>query len=512
MRDPFEAGGYELLWGDFHKHMRPEAIDRKLADARQHLDVYPVLCYPFEWRRKGRNRGLREETVGNRPAFLERWERLQAAAAEHNDPGEFVTFPAYEWNGNRTRWGDHNVIYFESGEPLDDAAGLDALYDHLRERRAFALPHHTGYRVGDRGKDWSTLDETLSPVVEVYSGHGSSEGENTPVGMANNPSMGPRVDGGTYLDALDRGHRVGVIASNDAAGLPGTWGKGIAGVWAEACTREAVWEALAERRTYGVTGDRIDLRYALDGSPMGSVVESTGDLTARVEARCPRPLDRVELVGDGRVVETYAHGGTWAPSDGTGVHSVLVEFGWGPKEDYGDWSDRRLRWTGTVAVEAGRLRDVQPRFEGWGQRYAVDGDACRFDLTTERDSHAYATTQGLICTFDADADADLRVSVDGREDLLVPVADAVERSHLRAFTDASMARIESEFGLSRAEIDNRDAIYHNAGKLKLHRAYPGRACEATIGFGPLSAAREYYYVRVSQVDGQFAWSSPVWIE
>jgi len=63
-----------------------------------------------------------------------------------------VTFPAFEWHGDRTRWGDHNVLYFEEGEPLDDEWELPDLYENLRGRRALALPHHTGYAVGNRGE------------------------------------------------------------------------------------------------------------------------------------------------------------------------------------------------------------------------------------------------------------------------------------------------------------------------------------------------------------------------
>lgn len=44
-----DTGDRTLLWGDFHKHIAPDRIDEKLEDAKQHLDVYPVLCYPFEW-------------------------------------------------------------------------------------------------------------------------------------------------------------------------------------------------------------------------------------------------------------------------------------------------------------------------------------------------------------------------------------------------------------------------------------------------------------------------------
>ncbi|MFB6218649.1 MAG: DUF3604 domain-containing protein, partial [Halobacteriaceae archaeon] len=304
---------YDVYWGDFHKHISEpiknlDRIDDALVDASYNVDIYPVLCYPFTWfatgdigfeyRTERRDWwGMREETIQNRPEFYDWWETVQRAAADHHDPGGFVTFPAYEWNGNRRRWGDHNVIHFEEGGPLDDEWELPDLYDNLHEldMPAMALPHHTAYKHGERAKDWDEFDPELSPVMEVYSNHGSSEGVGTPVPMESNPSMGPRATGGGLQDGLDAGCRVGVIASNDSGGLPGSWDAGVAGVWAEELTREAVWEALEERRTYGSTGDRIELWYELDGEPMGSVVEAE-DPTARVEVECARALDRVELV------------------------------------------------------------------------------------------------------------------------------------------------------------------------------------------------------------------------
>jgi len=47
-------------------------------------------------------------------------------------------------------------------------------------------------------------------------------------------------------------------------------GVGVTGVYATDLTREAIFEALRERRTYGTTGDRIIVDWRLDGHPMGS--------------------------------------------------------------------------------------------------------------------------------------------------------------------------------------------------------------------------------------------------
>jgi len=264
----------DLLWADLHKHVTgPDAplgrMDRAVSFAREHLDATVVLCYPFRWYRKGLDGGVREETVGHDPAFEDWWATVRRVAREHNDPGSFLTVPGYEWHGDRTRWGDHNVLFFDDEHDLRAAETKPELYDFVREEGALAIPHHTGYAVGNRGADWEVFDPELSPVMEVYSSHGSSEGVDGPVAMAANESMGPRTTGGTFQDALAAGHHVGVIASNDGAGLPGEWGSGIAGLWATERTRAGVREALSTRRTHGGTGDRIRLWWTLEGHSHG---------------------------------------------------------------------------------------------------------------------------------------------------------------------------------------------------------------------------------------------------
>lgn len=522
---PESEVGYDLYWGDFHKHMTgpgadPKRLDDVLSAARSHLDVQTVLCYPFKWDRKGREAGIREESVGHDTAFEDWWERIQDAAREHYDPGAFVTFPGFEWHGNRTRWGDYNVLYREEGYPLEPVRELPDLYEAIRGRPALAIPHHTGYEPGNRGADWAVHDPDLSPVVEVYSSHGSSEGIETPVAMDGNEDMGPRTSGGTWQDALARGHRIGALASNDGPGFPGSWGNGIAGVWATDLTREAVWDAIQARRTYGVTGDRIRLWWEIDGAEMGSVV-STTDPTGRVLVSCPRPLARVELVHDGRTVETYAHhpGGGRDKDD---VYAILVEFGWGPNEDYGDFDDVTCKWRGTLCVEGGNLRGVTPQFRGFGQWYEVVDDECRFRLTTSREGPSETllpegnqptSRQGLILTCTGDGDALVRIDLKDRDPVRVQLSDARERAHLFAFTDESRSRLEEDFGLRPDDLENPDVVYHNARKVKVHAASPrsDRTAEVVFRDLPTAGTWNYYYVRAAQVNGQYAWSSPVWV-
>ena len=85
--------------------------------ARGHLDVYVPIYYPaYAYAMK---EGLRNESVGMKQGFQDEWEIIQKLTAQYNRPGELVTFPGYEWTGGRRVWGDHNVVYFEEGKPLE---------------------------------------------------------------------------------------------------------------------------------------------------------------------------------------------------------------------------------------------------------------------------------------------------------------------------------------------------------------------------------------------------------
>ncbi len=500
--------GFDLYWGDFHKHLSDiDRCDEIINYAKYNLDVYCVLCYPFRWESI---RGARIETVRQRPEFLEWWERLRRGAREHNDEGEFVTFLGYEWHGNRTRYGDHNVIYHDEDNPLDDAWELETLFQHLRETEAFAIPHHTAYTKGRRGKDWDIHDPCLSPVMEIYSTHGSSEGVDTPVKMLQNRSMGPRTSGGTFRDALARGIEIGCIASNDSSGLPGSWPLGVAGFWARDLTRDGIWEAVRQRRTVASTGDRIRLWFEIDGSPMGSTISADGPIKASVDVACPLPLDRVELVSDGRVIRSYCHRDRWVQRQ-SGEFNILTEFGWGPASHYG-YRDVEQAWDGLIEVRGGELSSVHPRFSGLGQRFALEDDVCRFHLTTSRDGEP-GYRQGLVLGIDGDSDSRIHIQVDEHE-FTLRLGECLGNAHLFPFLGESIRRVETTFGLTESDIENPDIYYHNSRKVRVHPAYHVEACRAKVSFGDIlrKAGRSYYYVRVQQCDGQTAWSSPIWVD
>ena len=508
----------KLLWGDFHTHLTDfERGDEILADARENIDFCAVLCYPFIWEQK---KGLRVESVRNRPEYAEWWERLRDLCRRHHAPGDFVTFLGYEWHGNRTRYGDHNVIYFDEDNPLDDAWTLDELYANLRQTRAFALPHHTGYFPTRRGKDWSVWDEQLSPVMEICSIHGSSEGCLAPVDMVSNASMGPRASGGTFQDALARGHRIGVIASNDYIGLQGRWGIGRAAVWAEACTREAIWEAILARRTYGVTGDRIELDFRINGQPMGSLLQAAGTVDAEAVVVGSHAIDRIELLHNNRVVATHNHASAIGAAPAPGRFKLRLEAGWGPADRYG-FEAKDIPWDLRLDVAGGKVTGVERCFNRFGQRIVSQADghvACHLLTKGRRSQSPGGMTQAVVVEIDGSPATKLRLTVDDVTTDGLPreltVADLLGGHCLIPLVEESEQRVLDTSGLTVEEMVNPDPIFHNARKVKLHQAIPEAAYTASARFDGLELlpGRNAFYVRVSQLNGQLAWSSPIWID
>lgn len=531
---------WNIYWGDMHTqfnlaHMRLQAqgvdavaeppegavdceafVRQALEGAREYLDFLPIVYYPAHFYQLPQ--GLRTESVGMREYFRPDWEMICRLVREYYEPGRFVTFAGYEWTGDRTRWGDHNVFYPYDDPPLDLSETIDELYAHLRAAGGLAIPHHVGYLVGHRGKDWDHYDEQVSPMVEIFSVHGSSEGCDTPLGMWRNGSMAPRVSGGTVQDGLARGYRLGIMASGDnGTGFAGKWGIGLMAALATELTREAIWDAFLQRRVYGVTGDRIKLDYSLVGAPMGAVVAASGPVTLQVTVEGTQALDRIEVIRNNRVVYTHCHNGTWEPPEGPVVRcKVACEFGWGPTCHYG------LRvcehhWQGRLLARGMTVRSVEGCFTRHGNRFEQVGDTeVHFELTTSPRLHAATDTaqQTLVFEIEGSPHDPVVLECNGQQ-MTFTLAEAMRQSALLVFHDQVQALIREQCGLGPTDFENAaDVYYHNAWKIKRHLAIPQEGYCAQVQWTDTQRppGRSWYYLRVSQLNGQYAWSSPIWVE
>jgi len=537
--------GYTLFWGDTHHNTYQHYIQNPplteiLDFANTHLDFYSGAYYTAAFTpvppKEGftgkiaepsgghlsealssggeRWRGIHLEDVKDQGAMADEWAEFQEITAAWNRPGEFVTFPGYEWQGNG-RWGDHNVIYRTEGHPIHAVDTIAELYECIRTIGAIAIPHHTGYYVGQRAPTWSACDDTISPFAEIFSIHGCSETDEEWIGLRQNSYMGPGVGGGTYQEALDRGLHLGAICSTDNwTNVPGRWGHGRMACLATELTRASLWEAFLARRVYGVTGDRIELEFTCNGAQMGSTLEYLPKREIHVAVRGSDALDRIEVLRNGRVIATHCHQGTWnpPPNGARTCFKLRIEPGWGPPLGNVPFPDRH--WEGQLSVAGGRILSWEPCWVTRGQGIPqIDGDTVRFSMVSRQEQISKETQGADIFEFEADPDAELLLRLNGLE-MRKPVRLFAERSHLLWYRDECAELIRETTGVEPADAKRGDVYFQMACKAKLHRAIPEPAYAATVEIMDDEPFEEeiHYRVRVEQRNGQRAWSSPIWVQ
>ena len=217
------------------------------------------------------------------------WAELNQLTAEFDEPGRFLAVPGYEWSGNTSVGGDHNVWYRTEGRPIyrahralvmedstDENVCLDAkeLFSRLKDEDALVVAH-----VGGRYADISFAhDAKLEPSVEVHSAWGTFDW--------------------IFEDARKAGYRVGIVAASDGhkgrvgASYPGAGKFGSMGGLTchlmPTLDRDSLFRAFRRRRHYATTGCRpfIDVR-----------VSGLTDATCRVSETEAEPVSEA-LIGD----------------------------------------------------------------------------------------------------------------------------------------------------------------------------------------------------------------------
>jgi hypothetical protein len=534
---------YKLFWGETHDNTYqapdPEfSMEEHLKRAAGHLDFYCGAYYPSSSPafKKG---GHPSEDKGKQPLNVEAWkpeEQIKAewsevkrAIAEVHREGSFVIFPGFEWQGDGT-WGDHNVFFNEDDPPLYRIDTLPELYKALEHHRALAIPHHTAYIQGFRGKNWDYHDDRLSPFMEIYSIHGSSEGEAFGGGLRNNPFLGPDQDSGSLSRALGQGRKLGIIASTDNWGpLPGYYGRGLAGVWAESLSRESLWDAFTSRRVYGVTGDRIALRFDLDERPMGSILPARSKTPVfRVLVDALDRIDYIDFIRDELLIDrvspfgkesltpeialTAGQGVATGESKGEpmGEYLLRIEYGWGPTGNVLPLMPKL--WKGSLQIDEGEITEVQPCLITPDQEYSIHQGAFTFQGAVPQEGASSAVKNGYVIKLRGSRKSRVKITIDGVEQTS-SIEGMCGGSSLLWNREAIADLIRENFSVNAETLERKDVLFGMAYKVKLHQMLPAAACRREISFTDhLYDGRPHSYrVRVRQRNGQLAWSSPIWL-
>ena len=212
---------------------------------------------------------------------------------------DFVTILAYEYSVG-TRLGGHHNVFYKADEaattmqldPGQNRVDVGRMMDILERAQTpvMVMPH-----VGGGPPDWNhRTDPRIKRSFEIASVHGVFE-----------ESWQRHLQAGLRLGATasSDNHKVGF--GNFYPGLIYTMTNALAGVYAYGKTRDAIWDGLYQRRTFGVTGnDRILLDFSVNGEPMGGELAASQLTSARIRALVSgtQPLTRIELLKNSRVL------------------------------------------------------------------------------------------------------------------------------------------------------------------------------------------------------------------
>lgn len=464
--------GSLLVWGDFHAQSVIGCGVRSIDDYFRHARDFAAADFCSH----------------QANCFLvsgDEWVQTERSTKASNDEGRFITLLGVEWSGASRIGGDHNV-YFPgdtaelrrcSHQFVSDKSDIDTDLTHVRDLHA----HYAGsdtlivVHVGGRTADLQYHEPALDRLLEVHSTHATSEW--------------------FLFDALRRGYRFGVVAGSDGvdgrpgASHPGRMGVrnvrgGLTAVMLPALNRSNLWKALKDRRCYATTGERIVLSLRTGTSVMGDEVclrlasgvasppfDLVVDGTAGIEA--------IDFFRDDQLLEQR----DFLAQD---THSTRrLRLGWRGASAPGNWERARMRWDGQLRIDGARILQVEP----WAFDTADEG------ITTHDGSHVRWRSvtagdwDGVIVTLDNVDAASLSFATE-------PITAQCAAQAI----DAGGWRQELQSPWRMLEI-RRLPTTDTARQVRLSFVDPV----------PLPG-RHAYWVRIRQVDGAYAWSTPIFFD
>jgi hypothetical protein len=495
------VGSCQVYFGDLHNHSEVGyargSLERAFEIARNHLDFLGFTPHGYWHDISHYENNIEKKWLDGFEVTKKRWPEVLEMVRRHNQPGTFVTIPRFEWHS--TSLGDYHILF-------PSADGEYVRFDDLREFQQFAkqrgailIPHHPANRLGHRGANLTRLDPEVSPVMEIYSEWGNAEHDRAPYPYIRH-TEGGRWTKNTLHHFLSQGHRLGVIAStDDHLGYPGGYREGLAAVLATELTREGIFDAIRNRRTYAVTGDRIVLDFRVNGQIMGTEIPYARQRELTVNVTGWDQLDRVEILKNNRVLHRDFPMDR-IPSARSWDLPVLLrfEYGWGP------WPaldmTRVCDWDIDITLQGGRLEDVQTCFQSGPldemRRDRIVEQSPQHlrirSFTALRQQFADISTKGVV------------LKVRGNPYTRVKVA-------LRAPTQAFVAQTFGELAesgemLFSGDFPKESAMLH---RLVFHDHYHTsyKVTDTDDDERP-----NWYYLRAVQSNEQIAWSSPIWLD
>ena len=473
-----------VFWGDIHQHAYyydgrgTPAANYRYAVTTSCLDfcaITPHQSYTFE---------PGALFLPNMPA-QEGWEELIEAAKIYNG-SDLVTILGSEPKV-ANRWAGHLNTYYLNyenrpvlerlkgkGEPEPGIDAFKQFTDELERSSGeyLLLPHaHVGpgpanYRIPKK--------PGYQTNVEICSVHGTFEAY--------------------YHGWLRAGHIMGVHAGGDTHmastgnATPGrhyTSTNGLTGAFAPAKTRRGIWDSFRHRATYAVTGhQRVFLEFSIQGAAMGSVLPvDGGPRSIRTSFAGTAPVLRVDLLKNSEILETSR------PHIGS---SPVMRMIW--RDHVRSRRADESETTGRIIASSGEVRVVErlPCYH-LSDSFVESGGGIDFK------TNAYSgSPRGVIFSM-SDESASLSFSV-----VDIRWSKVILQEEFRFLDGDTPLRIVRQLATGRPGSTPPEFVLE-AEQVDIHGDK-----DISLEWTDDGGTEDYYMVRVEQIDGNIAWSSPIW--
>ena len=458
---------YQLYWGDLHRH---SLVSRCTSGDEPSLEDF----YRYSWDVCEYDFWAVTDHAENSSDY--QWWSIQKMADLFRIDGRFIPLYGFEWTGMS---GHQNVIfgdvargapiYSSYAQPSSTPARLWELLDRHPDYPAITIPHHPGSAMVPF--DWDYYDPRYLRLAEVFQ---ACRGNYEDDGCYRQYSDGT-LPGTFVADGLRRGYRFGLIASSDHG-----HGASYVGAYAESLDRAAVFDALEQRRVFGAStrGIVLDFRLETEGGAafMGSEVTTAGPVEVVGYVRGYTDLARVDVIRDGETV----HSELPRPDVPDGWLAVPLRLEWGR-------GHATVAWDGALRIDGGEVLATpfySPEVTGASARELT------WAATTQSFGEPYGAQRGGI-----------------ELTLVGPPAAAVT-------VRTAHGRLAAALGTLAGAVTPMPVSC--PGQFQLQPGIGGLTSlggpERHLRWADAATTSAWYYLRAIQIDGEMAWSSPIWVD
>ncbi|MGL5379508.1 5'-nucleotidase C-terminal domain-containing protein [Clostridium sp.] len=291
-----ENSEYSLYFGQLHSHTNNSDGLGSLDDAYNYAKNEADVDYLAVTDHSNSFDNDTSESMGNGETST-KWNNGQDAADKYTDNG-FVGIYAYEmtWSNGTGHINTFNTPGFESRNKSEykQPDALKTYYNQLKNfPSSFSQLNHPGQTFGDFN-DFAHYDaeiDQLISLIEVGNGEGPVRGS----------GYFPSFE--YYTRALDKGWHVS--PTNNQDNHKGKWGNANTtrtAILADSLTRENVYDALTNRRTYATEDENLKIKYTLNGEVMGTILEEKpSEVNIKVDIEDPdnEGIGKVSVISNG---------------------------------------------------------------------------------------------------------------------------------------------------------------------------------------------------------------------